>query len=316
MAPRLLVPGVLAASIVGNADGQTCSSRGAATCTGSCAWNGQACFDVNHHSTCQGRTQGQCSGSCGWTGNTCASATSGSGCAGRTQANCGNHCAWNGNTCYTSSCSGKSASQCSAGSGCAWNGNYCTAHSQVCSGRSQSHCAGDCMWNGQACSQVCFQSNTAYTPDMSGAVATVASQEACRDHCRSRTGCAHFTYYSNNGRCHLHGSNAARTTGSSTYAIGGVPYCGSSNGVHRRRRAPGQLESMPSNVHSANVIGGVNAGNQFGSLFSSVSLPSLLSSVSGTSWGALAAGACAFLAALAAAKWRRSSAGRVADAAE
>lgn len=319
MAPRLLVPGVLAASLVGNADGQTCSSRGAATCTGSCAWNGQACYDVSHQSTCQGRTQGTCSGSCAWTGTTCASATSGWGCAGRTQANCGSHCAWNGNACYTSSCSGMSSSQCTAGSGCAWNGNYCTAHSQTCSGRAQSHCAGDCMWNGQTCSQVCFQSNTAYTPDMSGPVATVSSQDLCRDQCRSRSGCAHFTYYTNTGRCHLHGSNAARTTAASTYAVGGVPYCGGSNvGVHRRRRtqSPGQLESMPSNVQNANVIGGVNAGNQFGSLFSSVSLPSLLSSVSGTSWGALAAGACAFLAALAAAKWRRSSAGRVADAAE
>jgi len=72
---------------------------------------------------------------------------------------------------------------------------------------------------------------------------------------------------------------------------------------------------MPANVGNANVIGGANAGNQFNGLFS-VSLPSLLSSVSGVSWGALAAWAGAFVAAIAVAKWRRSSAGRVADAAE
>lgn len=291
MAPSLLVSGLLAASIVGIANGQACSSRGASTCSGSCAWNGQTCYDVSQHANCQGRTQSQCSGSCAWNGNACRSSTSGS-------------------------CSGRHQSQCSGGSGCAWNGNACTASSQTCSGRHQSHCAGDCAWNGNSCSQLCFQSNTAYTPDMPGqGVRTVGNQEACRDHCRNVAGCAHFTFYSNNGRCHLQGHNGARTTASSTYAVGGVPNCGTNNDVHRRRRAGGQLESMPGNIHGANVIGGSNANNQFNGLFS-VSLPSLLSSVSGVSWGALAAGACAFLAAIAVAKWRRSSAGRVADAAE
>lgn len=343
MAPSLLVSGLLAASIVSIANGQACSSRPAGTCSGSCAWNGATCYDVSIHANCQGRTQSQCSGSCAWNGNACRSSTggscsgrqqsqcsggcawnghscltstSGSACSGRAQSQCGGGCAWNGNSCYTSSCHGRHQSQCSGGSGCAWSGNTCTASSQTCSGRHQSHCAGDCAWNGNSCGQVCFQSNTAYTPDMPGqGVRTVGNQEACRDHCRNVAGCAHFTFYSNNGRCHLQGHNGARTTASSTYAVGGVPNCGSNTDVHRRRRAAGQLESMPGNVHGANVIGGANTHNQFNGLFS-VSLPSLLSSVSGVSWGALAAGACAFLAAIAVAKWRRSSAGRVADAAE
>lgn len=218
---------------------------------------------------------------------------------------------------------------------------------QACSGRTAAQCAGDCQWNGAACSEICFRSNTAYTADMSGqAVTTLGSQELCKQRCQNVPGCAHFTFYAATGSCHLQDNTASRqaatgavsgepgcvqaATGATSLAVGagstavGAGSTGAGAGstaasagsaaVGAGSAAPGSAESMPTDVGSAMVVGSANAGGSFSGLSSET--PSLFSSVSGISWGVIAAWGFAFVAALTMAKLRRPSVGMAAETAE
>lgn len=159
-----------------------------------------------------------------------------------------------------------------------------SAAQTACSARTQPQCAGDCEWVSGACRDICYRSNTAYTPDMQGtATNSVTAQQMCKERCQNQNGCAHFTFYPLTGKCHLQDASAVRQAANG--AVSGEPGC-----VEASSTSTG---SSGSGVSSGNSGSGASSGSS-GSRASSGSFGSGASSGSsgsGASSGSIGSGA-------------------------